>query len=145
MTEQQKNMDYLNSTGEKFMRSLPRAKSDQLRTKLTDLNHKWSELNTMAEKRIVQVHKAVNQNKQYSEEMKGLFKWMDECCDFVKNQAPAAGDPETLEAQLDQSEVILVMMMMMMINTMIMIITIMMMMMIIIIVIINNNNNNDNK
>ena len=43
MTEQQKNMDYLNSTGEKFMRSLPRAKSDQLRSKLTDLNHKISD------------------------------------------------------------------------------------------------------
>ena len=87
------------------MRSLPRSKLDQLRTKLKDLNHKWLELNTILEKRVTQVHKAVNQNRQYSEEMKSLINWMDECCDFVKNQIPAVGDPETLEAQLDQSEV----------------------------------------
>lgn len=30
---------------------------------------------------------------------------MTEASDFLKDQEPAAGDPETLEAQLDQSEV----------------------------------------
>ena len=30
---------------------------------------------------------------------------MTDASDFLKDQEPAAGDPETLEAQLDQSEV----------------------------------------
>lgn len=34
-----------------------------------------------------------------------MFNWMKDANDFLKDQEPAAGDPETLEAQLDQSEV----------------------------------------
>ena len=52
-----------------------------------------------------QVGKAVNQTRQFTEEIRGLFKWMTDANDFLKDQEPAAGDPETLEAQLDQSEV----------------------------------------
>ena len=37
--------------------------------------------------------------------MRSLFKWMNEANDFLKDQEPAAGDPETMEAQLEQSEV----------------------------------------
>jgi len=48
------------------------------------------------------------QNKQFAEELKGLYKWIAEVNDFRKDQEPAAGDPETLEAQLDQSEVCMV-------------------------------------
>lgn len=55
MAEQQKNMDYLNSTGDKFVKSLPRQKSEQLRTKLADLNDKWRDINLHAEKRQTQV------------------------------------------------------------------------------------------
>ena len=54
---------------------------------------------------ICQVGKAVNQTRQFTEEIRGLFKWMTDASDFLKDQEPAAGDPETLEAQLDQSEV----------------------------------------
>ena len=52
-----------------------------------------------------QVSKAVNQTRQFTEEIRGLFKWMTDAGDFLKDQEPASGDPETLEAQLDQSEV----------------------------------------
>jgi len=52
-----------------------------------------------------QVSKAVNQTRQFTEEIRGLFKWMTDASDFLKDQEPASGDPETLEAQLDQSEV----------------------------------------
>ena len=55
MTEQQRNMDYLNSTGDKFVKSLPRQKSEQLRSKLSDLNDKWRDINLHAEKRQNQV------------------------------------------------------------------------------------------
>ena len=55
MAEQQKNMDYLNSTGDKFVKSLPRQKSEQLRSKLADLNDKWRDINLHAEKRQNQV------------------------------------------------------------------------------------------
>ena len=34
-----------------------------------------------------------------------MFNWLKDANDFLKDQEPAAGDPETLEAQLDQSEV----------------------------------------
>lgn len=34
-----------------------------------------------------------------------MFNWMKDANNFLKDQEPAAGDPETLEAQLDQSEV----------------------------------------
>ncbi|KAK2570584.1 Dystrophin [Acropora cervicornis] len=105
MAEQQKNMDYLNSTGDKFVKSLPRQRSEQLRTKLADLNDKWRDINLHAEKRQNQVGKAVNQTRQFTEEMRSLFKWMNEANDFLKDQEPAAGDPETMEAQLEQSEV----------------------------------------
>ena len=54
---------------------------------------------------ICQVGKAINQTRQFTEEIRGLFKWMTDASDFLKDQEPAAGDPETLEAQLDQSEV----------------------------------------
>lgn len=104
MTEQQRNMDYLNSTGDKFVKSLPRQRSEQLRMKLADLNDKWRDINLHAEKRQNQVGKAVNQTRQFTEEIRGLFKWMTDASDFLKDQEPAAGDPETLEAQLDQSE-----------------------------------------
>lgn len=105
MAEQQKNMDYLNSTGDKFVKSLPRQKSEQLRSKLADLNDKWRDINLHAEKRQNQVGKAVNQTRQFTEEMRSLFKWMAEANGFLKDQSPAAADPETMEAQLDQSEV----------------------------------------
>lgn len=104
MAEQQRNMDYLNSTGDKFVKSLPRQKAEQLRSKLADLNDKWRDINLHAEKRQNQVGKAVNQTRQFTEEIKGLFNWMKDANDFLKDQEPAAGDPETLEAQLDQSE-----------------------------------------
>ena len=55
MAEQQRNMDYLNSTGDKFVKSLPRQKSEQLRSKLADLNDKWRDINLHAEKRQNQV------------------------------------------------------------------------------------------
>ena len=48
-------MDYLNSTGDKFVKSLPRQKSEQLRIKLADLNDKWRDINLHAEKRQNQV------------------------------------------------------------------------------------------
>lgn len=57
MTEQQRNMDYLNSTGDKFVKSLPRQRSEQLRMKLADLNDKWRDINLHAEKRQNQVRK----------------------------------------------------------------------------------------
>lgn len=106
MAEQQRSIDSLNSTGDKYTKSLPRQKSEQLRNKLSDLNEKWREVNLLAEKRQNQVQKAINQTRQYNDEMKGLLKWIKEANDFLKDQEPAAGDPETLEAQLDQSEVI---------------------------------------
>ncbi|XP_048577310.1 dystrophin isoform X2 [Nematostella vectensis] len=104
MQDQKKNLDYLNTSGDKFMKTLPRQKLEQLRTKLNDLNNKWKDISVLAEKRQTQVHKAINQNKQFSEEIKGLHKWIREVNGFLKDQVPAAGDPETLEAQLDQSE-----------------------------------------
>ena len=55
MAEQQRNMDYLNSTGDKFVKSLPRQRSEQLRLKLSDLNDKWRDINLHAEKRQNQV------------------------------------------------------------------------------------------
>ena len=106
MAEQQRSIDSLNSTGDKYTKSFPRQKSEQLRNKLSDLNEKWREVNLLAEKRQNQVQKAINQTRQYNDEMKGLLKWIKEANDFLKDQEPAAGDPETLEAQLDQSEVI---------------------------------------
>lgn len=54
---------------------------------------------------LCQVGKAVNQTRQFTEEIRGLFKWLTDANDFLKDQESAAGDPETLEAQLDQSEV----------------------------------------
>lgn len=57
MVEQQGNMDYLNSTGDKFVKSLPRQRSEQLRMKLADLNDKWRDINLHAEKRQNQVRK----------------------------------------------------------------------------------------
>ena len=59
MAEQQRNMDYLNSTGDKFVKSLPRQKSEQLRSKLADLNDKWRDINLHAEKRQNQVRKNI--------------------------------------------------------------------------------------
>ena len=59
MAEQQRNMDYLNSTGDKFVKSLPRQKSEQLRSKLADLNDKWRDINLHAEKRQNQVSKNI--------------------------------------------------------------------------------------
>lgn len=60
MAEQQRNMDYLNSTGDKFVKSLPRQKAEQLRSKLADLNDKWRDINLHAEKRQNQVSSANN-------------------------------------------------------------------------------------
>lgn len=60
MAEQQRNMDYLNSTGDKFVKSLPRQKAEQLRSKLADLNDKWRDINLRAEKRQNQVSSPSN-------------------------------------------------------------------------------------
>lgn len=60
MAEQQRNMDYLNSTGDKFVKSLPRQKAEQLRSKLADLNDKWRDINLHAEKRQNQVSNPSN-------------------------------------------------------------------------------------
>ena len=35
---------------------------------------------------ICQVGKAVNQTRQFTEEIRGLFKWMTDASDFLKDQ-----------------------------------------------------------
>ena len=107
LQEQKKNIDYLNTAGDKFMKTLPRQKLEQLRQKLNDVNNKWKDVTTVIERRQTQAQKGINQNKQFGDEMKELNKWMTEVEGFLKDQEPAAGDPDTLEAQLDQSEVCL--------------------------------------
>lgn len=87
------------------MKSLPRQKLEQLRAKLTDVNNKWKDVTMVIDKRQTLAQKAVNQNNKFADELKGLNKWIAEVNDFLSDQEPAAGDPETLEAQLDQSEV----------------------------------------
>ncbi|XP_020893920.1 dystrophin, partial [Exaiptasia diaphana] len=104
LQEQKRNIDYLNSTSDKFMKSLPRQKLEQLRAKLTDVNNKWKDVIMVIEKRQTLAQKAINQNNKFADELKGLNKWIAEVNDFLNDQEPAAGDPETLEAQLDQSE-----------------------------------------
>ena len=44
LQDQKKNIDYLNSTGDKFLKTLPRQKLEQLRSKLTDVNNKWKDV-----------------------------------------------------------------------------------------------------
>lgn len=50
MIEQQWNMDYLNSIGDKFVKFLLRQKLEQLRFKFFDLNDKWWDINFYVEK-----------------------------------------------------------------------------------------------
>lgn len=107
LQEQKKNIDYLNSAGDKFMKTLPRQKLEQLRQKLSDVNNKWRDVSTVIERRQTQTQKGINQNKQFADELKELNKWMAEVGGFLKDQEPSAGDPDSLEAQLDQSEVCL--------------------------------------
>ena len=88
-----------------FMKSLTRQKAEHLKSNLVDLNSKWRNINSLAEKRQNQVQKAWNQTRQLQDEIKGMFKWMNEVDVFLKEQEAAFADPETMEAQLDQSEV----------------------------------------
>lgn len=48
---------------------------------------------------------AIEQQKQYNEEVSGLKSWLAEVDVFLKAEEAALGDVETLEAQLEQSSV----------------------------------------
>lgn len=47
----------------------------------------------------------IEKQKQYNDEVSGLCSWMSEVDVFLQAEEPALGDIETLEAQLEQSNV----------------------------------------
>lgn len=47
----------------------------------------------------------IEKEKQYNDEVSGLCSWMSEVDVFLQAEEPALGDIETLEAQLEQSNV----------------------------------------
>ena len=104
MKANQKVLDHLNSNSEKVMKSLSKPKADQLRRNLTSLNDKWREINLLVEKRQNQIAKGINQTRQFQSEIAGLMKWIGDVENFIHEQV-VDGDPESIEAQLDQCEV----------------------------------------
>nr|CAD7448133.1 unnamed protein product [Timema bartmani] len=104
--EQQGSFDYVNLTGQDLIRRAgpSDAQIERLRNELQDLTARWSDIPVILEERQSKLAQDIKTLRQFSEEAASLESWMREVEVFLQaEQVIPVGDPDTLEAQLEQS------------------------------------------
>ncbi|XP_078699235.1 dystrophin-like isoform X12 [Branchiostoma floridae x Branchiostoma belcheri] len=104
LKDQQKSLDFVNTTGKQVVESSPPDRARSLQKELNGLNERWSNVCAMTEDRLEHLDKGVELLTQYQKEGDGLRKWMDEVDVYIHSEEAAVGDTETLQAQLEQSK-----------------------------------------
>ncbi|KAF4520358.1 hypothetical protein B566_EDAN009881, partial [Ephemera danica] len=118
--ERRGNFENVNAAGHEYVASATDAES--LRTQLQELNTRWSDLPVLLEERLARIKACKSREAQYSpsslklcyfaaaeswstlrEQLGVLEAWLHDVKAFMQaEQSAAVGEPETLQAQLEQ-------------------------------------------
>ncbi|KAB7507982.1 Dystrophin [Armadillidium nasatum] len=71
--------------------------------KLKKVNERWERIVEALSKRVTDIEKCIEKQRQFEEETSGLRSWLGEVEVFLEAEEAAVGDIETLQAQLEQS------------------------------------------
>ncbi|XP_071424824.1 dystrophin isoform X4 [Pithys albifrons albifrons] len=102
LQEQQKGLNYLNTTVEDLSRKAPAEVSQRYRSEVEVILGRWKKLSAQLVERCQKLEEWMTKLQRFQNDTKTLKKWMAEVDVFLKEEWPALGDSEALEKQLEQ-------------------------------------------
>uniref|UniRef100_A0A669QI21 Dystrophin n=1 Tax=Phasianus colchicus TaxID=9054 RepID=A0A669QI21_PHACC len=102
LQEQQKGLNYLNTTVEDLSRKAPAEVSQKYRSEVELITGRWKKLSSQLVEHCQKLEDLMTKLQRFQNDTKTLKKWMAEVDVFLKEEWPALGDSEALEKQLEQ-------------------------------------------
>ncbi|XP_042667032.1 dystrophin isoform X6 [Centrocercus urophasianus] len=102
LQEQQKGLNYLNTTVEDLSRKAPAEVSQKYRSEVELIVGRWKKLSSQLVEHCQKLEDLMTKLQRFQNDTKTLKKWMAEVDVFLKEEWPALGDSEALEKQLEQ-------------------------------------------
>ncbi|XP_021263836.1 dystrophin isoform X10 [Numida meleagris] len=102
LQEQQKGLNYLNTTVEDLSRKAPAEVSQKYRSEVELIIGRWKKLSSQLVEHCQKLEDLMTKLQRFQNDTKTLKKWMAEVDVFLKEEWPALGDSEALEKQLEQ-------------------------------------------
>ncbi|XP_048786935.1 dystrophin isoform X4 [Lagopus muta] len=102
LQEQQKGLNYLNTTVEDLSRKAPAEVSQKYRSEVELIVGHWKKLSSQLVEHCQKLEDLMTKLQRFQNDTKTLKKWMAEVDVFLKEEWPALGDSEALEKQLEQ-------------------------------------------
>ncbi|XP_072205225.1 dystrophin isoform X13 [Excalfactoria chinensis] len=102
LQEQQKSLNYLNTTVEELSRKAPAEVSQKYRSEVELIISRWKKLSSQLVEHCQKLEDLMTKLQRFQNDTKTLKKWMAEVDVFLKEEWPALGDSEALEKQLEQ-------------------------------------------
>ncbi|XP_015739788.2 dystrophin isoform X15 [Coturnix japonica] len=102
LQEQQKDLNYLNTTVEELSRKAPPEVSQKYRSEVELIIGRWKKLSSQLVEHCQKLEDLMTKLQRFQNDTKTLKKWMAEVDVFLKEEWPALGDSEALEKQLEQ-------------------------------------------
>ncbi|EOA99273.1 Dystrophin, partial [Anas platyrhynchos] len=102
LQEQQKGLNYLNTTVEDLSRKAPAEVSQKYRSEIEVIVGRWKKLSSQLGEHCQKLEELMTKLQRFQNDTKTLKKWMAEVDVFLKEEWPALGDSEALEKQLEQ-------------------------------------------
>ena len=76
-----------------------------LEQKLAELTAGWEEIQRLLDDRLSELKEALDDSKQFQNQIRELIGWLNEAKAFLKNKRPLGGKPETAKLQVDKHKV----------------------------------------
>ncbi|NXJ13623.1 DMD protein, partial [Odontophorus gujanensis] len=102
LQEQQKGLNYLNTTVEDLSRKAPAEVSQKYRSEVELIIGRWKKSSSQLVEHCQKLEDLMTKLQRFQNDTKTLKKWMAEVDAFLKEEWPALGDSEALEKQLEQ-------------------------------------------
>ncbi|NXC47291.1 DMD protein, partial [Penelope pileata] len=102
LQEQQKGLNYLNTTVEDLSRKTPAEVSQKYRSEVELIIGRWKKSSSQLVEHCQKLEELMTKLQRFQNDIKTLKKWMAEVDGFLKEEWPALGDSEALEKQLEQ-------------------------------------------
>ncbi len=75
---------------------------EKLEKKLEELNNGWSEIETLLADRLNQLNNALDDSREFQNQVREMIGWLNEGKAFLKSKLPVGGKPETAKMQLEK-------------------------------------------
>lgn len=108
LNDQEDNLKVLSKQAKEFNSTLSPESALKYQKEVSDINRQWTDCKKITEARLQRINEAVLQTKELETAMKETINWMDDVDKFLEEITGtiAEGDPETIESQVQEVEVL---------------------------------------